>query len=138
MRTNYYYPLQVLLTSVFIISLACALRTEIRWYPEKWEHQSFLFYVGFFFGVFIFSLLFSVPIFICYYVFFYWYIVKFFLPAYFVKSYLFVFCLAGTFIANYIFYPSVWLHPFFMVYLAGALPGICLFHVYSFDLEYLD
>lgn len=137
-KVNMFYLLKVWLTATFFIALVCAFWPDLRTYPLIMLPKSLAYSVGSFFGIIVFELEYSVAIFICLYLFFYLLSRKFFLSAQLVKSVLFIFFLIGVLIANHIYYPWKWFHPFFIVYSAGAAAAFYLFNVYRLDLGFDD
>jgi hypothetical protein len=138
MKVNMFYLLKVWLTATFFIALACACWPDLRTYPLIMLPKTLAYSVGIFFGVIVRQLEYSLDIFICLYLLFYLLTRKFFLSERLVKSLLFVFFLTGVFIANRIYFPWKWFHPFFIVYSAGAAIAFYLFDVYRLDLEFDD
>lgn len=136
MRVNKFYVLKVWLMTMLFIAAACAYWPNIRTYPDKVGFESIEYRAGMFCGVFLYEFKFSVSIFICLYLLYYLLTARFYLSEILVKTVLFIFFLIGAFIANRIYFPESWFHPFFIAYSVGAVLAFCVFEVYRFDPRY--
>jgi hypothetical protein len=138
MRINKFFLLKIWILSTLLIAFICACIPDIRTLPFQVGRQSLAYREGMFVGVLEMALTFSVPIFLCLYGLYYLLTVRFFLPGLIVKSALVFLFLTGVFICNYIYFPWTWFHPFFIAYITGTASIIFIFHIYKFDLNYID
>ena len=137
MRWNMFYPLTVWFISLVLLSLICTCWPVLRTDFEVGT-VSFLWRLGFFFGVFCFAFEYSVYIFLSLYLLCFLFTAWFYLSDRLIKFSL-IFCfLMWMFIINRSEFPETWFHPFFIVYSGVTIPGLLLFKIYRFDAYYYD
>lgn len=117
-----------------MMAFICACAPGLRMYPNDAGVESFAYRLGFFCGVLAFEITYSLTIFICLYLIYYFLTTRFYMSAFFVKSILILCFLIWVFFISRINYPETWIHPFFVAYSGLAIYGFFTFDIYKYNL----